>query len=439
MRLPTIATWLLLASDPALAQTAQSPAQQHHHPAGDAVHALFPSREASGTAWLPDETPMFGSQRMWRGWEFMLHGVAFGQLLYEPGYIHRTGGFSTYQFGSVNWGMAAARRHAGAGRVGLRVMLSAEQWTLRDCGSINLLATGEICDGDTIHDRQHPHDLFMELAADYDRPLRGGVRMQLYAGLAGEPALGPAGFPHRISAALNPVAPIAHHWIDSSHISFGVVTAGLYNQRWKGEVSVFNGREPDTNRSDLDLGALDSIAGRVSWMPTRRLSLQVSAGHLSEAEAEFGSQPRNDVKRFTASATWHRPLAADGLWATTFAYGLNSAIEIIPEGSLDTLTSAALVETSVTRARHVWFGRLELVEKPAHDLHAHAFSTRIFTVFKGQAGYVYELRPRRGLVTGFGGTAAVSAVPRELSLQYEGQVRPSFGVFVSIRPSKHVM
>jgi hypothetical protein len=439
VRLPTLATWLLIASTPALAQTTPSPAQQHHHPAEDAAHALFPSREASGTAWLPDETPMFGIQRKWRGWDIMLHGAAVGQLLYEPGYIHRTGGFSTYQFGSVNWGMAAARRRAGPGRFGLRAMLSAEQWTLRDCGSINLLATGEICDGDTIHDRQHPHDLFMELAADYDRSVRGDVRMQLYAALAGEPALGPAGFPHRVSAALNPVAPIAHHWIDSSHISFGVVTAGLYNQRWKGEVSLFNGREPDTNRSDLDLGALDSISGRVSWIASRRLSLQVSAGHLNEAEAEFGSQPRNDVNRFTASATWHRPLGVDGLWASTFAYGLNSAIEIIPEGSLDPLTSAALVETTVARGRHAWFGRLELVEKPAHDLHAHAFSTRIFTVFKGQAGYVYELPARRGIVTGFGGTAAFSVVPPELSLQYDGRVRPSFGVFISVRPPRHVM
>jgi hypothetical protein len=37
---------------------------------------------------------------------------------------------------------------------------------------LNQLATGETCEGDTIHDRQHPHDLFMELAGEYDRPRR---------------------------------------------------------------------------------------------------------------------------------------------------------------------------------------------------------------------------------------------------------------------------
>jgi hypothetical protein len=38
-----------------------------------------------------------------------------------------------------------------------------EPWALSGCGYPNLLATGEIWDGDSIHNRQHPHDLFMEL------------------------------------------------------------------------------------------------------------------------------------------------------------------------------------------------------------------------------------------------------------------------------------
>ena len=180
-----LAVLMLTGSASALAQDAQSSTAataQHQHPTGHQPPSLFSPREVSGTAWFPDETPMYGATREWRGWEVMVHGVAFVQILYEPGYIHRTGGFSTYQAGSVNWGMLMARRPLGAGRVGLRLMGSAEPWTLPGCGSINLLATGEMCEGDTIHDRQHPHDLFMELAADYDRPLRGNVRWQIYGG-----------------------------------------------------------------------------------------------------------------------------------------------------------------------------------------------------------------------------------------------------------------
>ncbi len=279
--------------------------QEHHHGSAASLD-LFPAREASGTAWLPEETPMFGVRRSWRGWDVMLHGSAFAQFIYEPGDVHRTGGFGTRQFGSVNWGMLMARRPLGRGRLGLRLMTSLEPWTVNDCGFLNFLATGEICDGDTIHDRQHPHDLFMELAADYDRPLRGSLRWQIYAGLSGEPALGPAGFPHRVSSMDNPIAPISHHWLDSSHISFGLITTGVYDKRWKAEMSLFNGREPDDERADLDLAALDSISGRFTFLPTPRLAIQVSAGHLNEAEAEFAPSPRTDVSRFTASATYHR-------------------------------------------------------------------------------------------------------------------------------------
>jgi hypothetical protein len=421
-------------------QPTTTPSAQHQHRTKEEAVDLFPVREASGTAWLPDETPMYGLARTWRGWQVMLHGSAFAQFLYEPGDTHRTGGFDNRQVSSVNWGMVMMRRPLGAGRVGLRAMVSVEPWTVTHCGFLNLLATGEMCDGDTIHDRQHPHDLFMELAADYDRPLRKSVRWQIYAGLSGEPALGPAGFPHRVSAMPNPVAPISHHWLDSSHITFGLITTGLYDRRWKAEMSFFNGREPDANRADLDLAALDSVSGRLTLMPTDRLALQVSAAHLHEAEAEFPPRPRSDLNRATASATYHRRIGGNGIWATTLAFGVNSGPEIIPGDAFDAVTGAALLESSVTfDERHTWFGRAEIVEKPAHDLHAHEYATSVFTLGKLQGGYVRHLRPWKGMVPGIGGTASVSLVPPELASRYDGRVAPGFGVFFSVRPARHVM
>ncbi len=367
----------------------------------------------------------------------MFHGNLFGQFIYEPGDIHRTGGFSTHQFESSNWGMAMARRRAGQGTFGLRAMLSLEPWTLPGCGSLNVLATGEVCEGDTIHDRQHPHDLFMELAAEYDRPLMKTVRWQLYAALAGEPALGPAGFPHRLSAMDNPIAPIGHHWLDATHITFGLVTTGVYNKRWKGEVSVFNAREPDDRRANLDLGRPDSVSGRVSFSPTARLTFQVSAGHLTDAEFEFGGQPRINVNRVTSSAMYHRTLGTNGFWATTIALGVNSATELIPGGSFDATTAAVLVESSATfNDRHTWFGRLEVVDKPAHDLHAHEFATSIFTVGKIQAGYMRRLKPWKGIAAGVGGTITAAFVPEALAPRYNGRVTPGFGLFFNVRPTR---
>ena len=255
---------------------------------------------------------MSGVHRVWGRWEAMFHGIVFVEFLVEPGDRHRTGGFSTHQVGSANWFMTAARRRLSSGWIGVRGMVSLEPWTLEDCGYISFLATGETCDRDTIHDRQHPHDAVMELAAEYDRPLGGSLRWQVYGGLAGEPALGPPGFPHRLSAQLNPIAPIAHHWLDSSHVTFGLVTTGIYRRTWKAEVSAFNGREPDEHRADLDLGPLDSLSARLSVAPGAQVVMQVSAAHLEEAEFEFPPQPRTDVDRVTASATVHRPLSDGG-------------------------------------------------------------------------------------------------------------------------------
>ena len=433
---------ILNAAVPVLAQSNEPASQpeQHHHVSTQRVSSCFQCVTARVDSWLPDFSPMFSVERPWHGWEVMFSGTAAAQFLYEPGEVHRTGGFSTHQFSSTNWGMLMARRQAGRARIGLRTMLSLEPWTVPGCGYISFLATGEVCEGDTIHDRQHPHDLFMEIAADYDRELRGSWRWQLYGGLAGEPALGPPAFPHRISAMMNPLAPISHHWLDSTHISFGLVTAGVYDRKWKVEMSVFNGREPDENRGDLDLAALDSISGRVTFIPNARFAFQISAGHLNDAHAEFAPRPPTDVDRATASAIYHRPIGRDGLWATTLAWGVNSGLLVLPTGVFNATTNAILLESSVTiDDRHNWFARGEVVQKPAEDLHAHEYGAAIFTVSKIQGGYVRQFKPSSGMTIGIGGSVSLSIVPPELASRYNGRVAPGFAVFATVRPPRHMM
>jgi len=368
---------------------------------------LFSGREGSGTSWLPASTPMYAAERRAGAWELMLHAGLFAQFLYESAEDdHRRAA----QGGSINWLMARARRPAGAGVAGLRAMLSLEPWTIPGCGYPNLLATGETCGGDTIHDRQHPHDLFMELAAEYDRSLAGPYRWQIYGGLAGEPALGPVAYLHRLSALPNLIAPIGHHWLDATHITFGVVTASVYSDRIKAEASVFNGREPDEDRIDLDLGALDSFAGRLTLAPAPAWALQVSAGRLAEAEAGHRGGPRIDVTRVTMSALHHRPLGAAGWWALTLAWGAN-----IEEGQA---TSAVLAESTVTfNGLDTWFGRIEAGGKPAHDLHVHE-SDEVFTIGKVQMGYVRYFAPAGGWQLGIGGSLSFSIVGSDLAPRY---------------------
>ena len=388
---------------------------------------MFPLREGSGTGWLPETTPMYAIHGRAGAWELMWHGNAFLQILHEAAQEPR----GATQGGSINWAMVMARRNVGQARVGLRGMFSLEPATIPGCGYPDLLATGEVCDGHPIVDKQHPHDLFMELAAEYERPLRGGIRWQLYGGLSGEPALGPVAYPHRLSAMPNPIAPISHHWLDASHITFGVLTGGVFGRTWKVEASAFNGREPDEHRWDLDLAPLDSFSGRVWFAPRPSLSLQLSAGHLNDAEEGHEAGERVNVDRVTASATYHRPLRADSVWATTIGWGRNEE-----EGEA---THALLLETSVTLDhRDSWYGRWEIGGKAAHDLDVHG-EDRIFTVSKLQAGYTRYLSSRRGLAPGVGASFSLGFVPQSLEREYGSRTNAGFGVYLTLRPGAHRM
>lgn len=255
-----------------------------------------------------------------------------------------------------------------------------------------------------------------------------------------KPALGPPGFPHRPSAFPNPIAPIAHHWLDSTHITFGLVTAGLYGLKWKVESSVFNAREPEDRRADLDLGPLDSVSARLALAPTRALSLQVSGAHLKQAEAGVGKQPRTDVERFTASAIYHRTVGNGNLRATTLAYGVNSERAIIPGDLIHQTTHAVLLESSATAGeRHTWFGRLEVVGKPAGSLHADEYIRQVFPVGKLGVGYVHHLKPWNGLLPGVGASVTASIVPELLAPRYGGRIALGLGLFVTVRPRQMSM
>jgi YHS domain-containing protein len=415
---------------PALAQSPNAAAKppQHAAAAPDQEHDgpdMQMARDGSGTGWLPDATPMYAVHTRRGAWQLMLHENLFIQFL------HESGDRGHDQFGSINWLMGMADRRAGPGTLRLSGMLSAEPATIRGCGYPDLLASGERCQGEQIHDQQHPHDLVMELSAEYNAPLTGSIRWQVYGGPAGEPALGPVAYPHRLSAMPNPLAPISHHWLDATHITFGVVTAGVYGDRWKTEGSVFNGREPDENRTTLEFAPLDSVSGRVWFLPTPNWAVQVSAGRLTEAEPSESGGSGIDVTRATASATYHSAFRANSIWATTVAWGRNSE----PGHA----SNAFLLESNLTfDDRNTWFGRFEIVGKSAHDL-ATAESADSFTVAKVQGGYTRYLKAWNGLQPGVGGSLSAGLVPERLEAVYGSRVNAGFGVFVTLRPVAMMM
>ena len=415
---------LLFLSTAASAQTRPPVDHSQHQPPlqQESPIDLPHQREGSGTSWLPDATPMYAVHKQYGEWEVMGHGNLFLQ------YLREGGDRGDEQFGSVNWMMGMAQRPVGDGRVGLRAMFSIEPWTIDGCGYPDLLASGEVCDGEPIVDRQHPHDLFMELGATYDRPLTSWLGLQIYGGLAGEPALGPVAFPHRVSAMPNPVAPLSHHWLDATHITFGVLTGGVYSRQWKLEGSIFNGREPDDERHTIDLAAFDSLSVRAWFMPADSWALQASAGRLVEAEAGHDGGPRVDVRRVTASASYHH-LFREGasIWATTIGAGRNNE-----EGES---TVFLLAETNVTfDEQDTYFGRVEIGEKSAHDLDVPG-TDETFTIGKLQAGYVRYFETWKSLKPGIGATLSMSLVPTALDAVYGQRATFGLGLFVTLRPA----
>lgn len=270
------------------------------------------SRDASGTAWQPDASDHGGVHGEAGGWMLMGHVLLNGVYDWQDG---PRGDEKAFVSGMI---MGAARREVGArGTLNLRAMLAPDP-AMGARGYPLLLAAGETADGvEPLVDRQHPHDLFMELSASYAHRIGARDSVFVYGGLPGEPAFGPPAFMHRIAAMDSPEAPITHHWFDSTHITFGVLTAGYVHGDWKIEASQFRGREPDEDRYDIETGALDSTSVRLSWNPTENLALQVSWADIESPEA---LEPDEDEERWSVSGVYTRRIEGAGLWSATLAY-----------------------------------------------------------------------------------------------------------------------
>jgi hypothetical protein len=371
------------------------------------------SREGSGTSWLPDSTPHEGIHAQVGEWTTMWHALINGVYDKQGG---ARGGGKTFASGMV---MGMAQHAMGDGSLGLRAMVSPDPF-MGASGYPLILGTGETANGKTpLIDRQHPHDLFMELAATYRHDLSNNSSVFLYAGLPGEPALGPSAFMHRTSGMDIPEAPITHHWLDSTHITFGVVTAGVVLDKWKLEASAFRGREPDERRFDLEAPKFDSFAARVTWNPTRELSMQVSAGRLRSPEQ---LEPDFDEDRVTASVTYTTPFEGNNLWSTTMAWGR----KIQRPG--DVLDGFLLESELVLQKTYTLFARAERVEENELLHGVPGFDHRVFTVNKLSAGGIYDFHLHEHLKFGVGGLVSVYGLPDQIKPFY-GRDPVSYMVF----------
>jgi heavy metal-binding protein len=381
------------------------------------------SREGSGTSWLPDSSPMYGRMFMFGENMLMLHGAIF------PRYTNVSTRRGDDRIDAPNWFMGMYSHPLwNDAQFGSRLMMSLDPLTEGGRGYPLLFQTGESWNGEPLHDRQHPHDLFDELSFSLSQKFEHDLSAYIYFGYPGEPALGPPTFMHRPSAMDDPDAPIGHHWQDSTHITFGVATGGLQWRDIKIEGSIFTGREPDEDRYDFDRPRFDSYSGRLSWNPTRNLALQVSYGYIKSPEA---LDPKTNIHRTTASAIYNLPLGHDTNWSNTFVWGQNNATE---EGK----TQSFLIESNYQRGRDTVYFRWERVEKSGHELVLNeAADTRIFPVGAYTLGYVRDLSHGNGIDVGLGTQFTINNRPDTLDRYYGDDLGYAFEFFLRIRPSLH--
>ena len=360
------------------------------------------NREASGTSWQPDASPHTGLHIMSGDWMVMVHATINGVYDWQQG---PRGDDKAFVSGML---MAMAKRDVGEkGTLQFRAMLSPEPF-MGKSGFPELLATGETANGVTpLVDRQHPHDLFMELSGSYAYRLASKQSVFVYAGLPGEPAFGPPAFMHRLSIMDSPEAPISHHWLDSTHISMGVVTAGYVHDNWKLEVSRFRGREPDQHRFDIEAPKLDSTAARISWNPSANWALQASWADQKSPEQ---LAPDENIRRWSASAIYTVPFGRGGYWSTTAAWGRRTSEHGDLDGyALESAVRPNLDWTLFTRAERVATDELALPPGARGP---------VFTVGKISAGAVRDFALTPHWSFGVGGLYAVNFVPAGLRASY---------------------
>ncbi len=390
-------------------------------------HSLVASllqHAASGTDAEPNSTPFQMLMATWGSWTLMFHGDAFLSEMQQSGSRGADKLFST------SWWMPMAQRKFGKGTLTLRTMLSFEPATVSDRRYPELFQQGETAFGRPIVDGQHPHDFFMELAVLYDYRVSEHTLVSFYAAPMGDPAMGPVAYPHRASASENPIAPLGHHFQDSTHIAADVVTLGVTHRSVRLEASGFHGREPDEFRWNINSGKMDSWSARVTANPGQNWSLQYSIAQMHSPEE---LAPAEEIRRMTASVQYNRPLPG-GNWATLLLWGRNQHV------SGGNVGNSYLLESTLRfRERNYAWTRIENVDRTNElrlggDPEPPGFSERYFTRVQAYtAGYEREVGHIPHLSTALGGQFTWYGVPDALKPIY-GEHPVGGIVFLRVRP-----
>jgi hypothetical protein len=395
----------------------------------------------SGTAWLPTSSPVHDHAFHFQvgEWNLMTHGDVYFRYTrqnannedkWSPGTL-ATVGNSLYpskergddKIDFPNWAMVAADRTIFAeDRLIFRAMMSLDPWTEGREGYPLLFQSGE-----GLVDRQHAHDLFMELAATYKHHFNKNNHAYLYFGLPGEPALGPVAFMHRPSAWNDPDAPLAHHAQDATHITYGVGTLGWIYKTFKAEGSIFKGEEPDNARWNIEAPEFDSYSLRLTGNLFNAFTVQASGGYLQDTEPDAAGV---DLFRGTASLDHNLRFGEDGNWASTAIYGFNTYVHGPHRGMANSVT----LESNREFRRMALWGRWESLERLGGELDIPGSENRFLWVHALSAGAGMTVMKAMGMELILGGQGTACMMDKDLEPFY-GEWPLSWEVFLNLRPA----
>jgi hypothetical protein len=380
----------------------------------------------SGTSWLPQASSMYAIQTNIGKWTAMNHGSVY--LRWTDQNFNNPDKRGESALDAPNWIMSQWDHLINTpNELRFRGMISLDPLTEGNDGYPLLFQTGEAFKGKPLIDRQHPHDLFMELSATWFYHFSNQNGMFGYIGYPGEPALGPTTYMHRLSSDMNVDAPLGHHWQDATHITFGVLTAGMIIKQLKIDASIFTGREPDENRWNFDRPRFDSYSGRISYQFTHNLEGQISAGYLHSPET---LHPKINQVRITGSLATVFAIASGKTISNSIIYGGNFEIE---HGSSN-FTSTVLVEAEIIMDRWIPYARYEYVQKKGRDLGIAIDSNRVFNSNELTGGVAFRILEFASLSLFTGAQGTMNPHEKGLNPEY-GALPLSYEIFIRIRPS----
>lgn len=302
--------------------------------------ALDPLRNVSGTTPTVGAAPWVQSPS--GGWTFF-HGFDA-----HVTYVSQTGPEDQEnEVFSTNWLAAGLHRNIGDNAFLLiRGRVSLEPYTTED-GYPQLFQHVSAENGGPLVDRMRPQELFGEAAVQFGyRPSRSTL-LHVYAGLVGQPALGPAPWQLRPSGVDFAEAPFAYDLQESYQTATSVVTGGFNTGRLSIEASAFHDAVSSDDYTELDTGGIDSQSARVTLLPSNNFAIQVSRGELGE-----GVRERTIT---SASITYGAPsVAVTALWTR------RERDTLIPE-----TTTAYGLELALRGTRNTFMVRAENVDRPA--------------------------------------------------------------------------